>query len=104
METQDAIVGGFSKWPQNTPGKHHNKGPGSLSSICNEVCLRLIKTPYLIYHLDPLHAYFGICGLSLMGEPNVSKMNAALNMSLQANEHLKVRYTSIIYFVFYIIG
>ena len=22
METQDSIVGGFSKWPQNTPGMY----------------------------------------------------------------------------------
>ena len=39
---------------------------------------------------DPLHAYFGICGLSLMGEPNISQMNAALNISSQASEHLQV--------------
>ena len=23
METQDSIVGGFSKWPQNTPGMYY---------------------------------------------------------------------------------
>ena len=40
---------------------------------------------------DPLHAYFGICGLSLMGEPNISQMNAALNISSQASEHLQVK-------------
>ena len=37
---------------------------------------------------DVLHAYFGVCGLSLMGEPGVKVMHAALNVSQSAADHL----------------
>ncbi|XP_021345937.1 geranylgeranyl transferase type-1 subunit beta-like [Mizuhopecten yessoensis] len=56
MSTQQAITGGFSKWPDHTP--------------------------------DALHAYFGVCGMSLLGEPGVQKMHAALNLSQKTAQHL----------------
>ena len=37
---------------------------------------------------DPLHTYFGLCGLSLLGESNLCVMNAALNISDRAYKHL----------------
>ncbi|XP_013385112.1 geranylgeranyl transferase type-1 subunit beta [Lingula anatina] len=37
---------------------------------------------------DALHAYFGVCGLSLMSEPGLLPMHAALNVSTRAVEHL----------------
>ncbi|XP_059487036.1 geranylgeranyl transferase type-1 subunit beta [Neocloeon triangulifer] len=37
---------------------------------------------------DPLHTYFGICGLSLMNEPGLKEMNCALNMSVDAVNRL----------------
>ncbi|KAM6965172.1 geranylgeranyl transferase type-1 subunit beta [Aplochiton taeniatus] len=40
-------------------------------------------------HPDPLHAYFGICGLSLLGEPSLRKVHPALNISHRAFEHLQ---------------
>ncbi|ELU05408.1 hypothetical protein CAPTEDRAFT_124709 [Capitella teleta] len=56
-ETEDSVVGGFAKWPDNSP--------------------------------DPLHAYFGVCGLSLMSEPGVLKMDAALNVSERSAARLR---------------
>ncbi|XP_072372576.1 geranylgeranyl transferase type-1 subunit beta isoform X2 [Scyliorhinus torazame] len=40
-------------------------------------------------HPDALHAYFGICGLSLIGESGVCKVHPALNMSIRAFQHLQ---------------
>ena len=37
---------------------------------------------------DALHAYFGVCGLSLLAEPGVKQMDAALNVSRDASSHL----------------
>lgn len=37
---------------------------------------------------DPLHSYLGLCGLSLLGEPGLCTMNAALNISQRAYEQL----------------
>ncbi|KAL3866453.1 hypothetical protein ACJMK2_043749 [Sinanodonta woodiana] len=37
---------------------------------------------------DALHAYFGVCGLSLLGESGVEKMHPALNFSERAANHL----------------
>lgn len=37
---------------------------------------------------DPLHTYLGLCGLSLLGEVGLSAMNAALNISDRAYQHL----------------
>lgn len=39
--------------------------------------------------LDALHAYFGVCGLSLMDEPDLAIMEPALNISKKAFNHLK---------------
>lgn len=41
------------------------------------------------YLADPLHAYLGICGLSLIGEPNLRKVHPALNITQRAFEHLQ---------------
>ncbi|XP_072022825.1 geranylgeranyl transferase type-1 subunit beta-like, partial [Amphiura filiformis] len=41
------------------------------------------------YHPDALHAYFGICGLSLMGESGLLPIHPALNISQRAADHLK---------------
>ncbi|KAI4501095.1 hypothetical protein M0802_003898 [Mischocyttarus mexicanus] len=38
---------------------------------------------------DPLHTYLGLCGLSLLGEPGLSSINAALNISERAYRHLQ---------------
>ena len=40
------------------------------------------------FFLDALHAYFGLCGLSLMGEPDLAIMEPALNISKRAFNHL----------------
>lgn len=37
---------------------------------------------------DPVHTYFGLYGLSLLDEPGLSIMNAALNISERAYKHL----------------
>lgn len=38
---------------------------------------------------DPLHAYLGLCGLSLIGEPSLRKVHPALNITQRAFEHLQ---------------
>ncbi|XP_015524533.2 geranylgeranyl transferase type-1 subunit beta [Neodiprion virginianus] len=38
---------------------------------------------------DPLHTYLGLCGLSLLGEPGLQAVNAALNISQSAFDHLE---------------
>ncbi|KAG9487925.1 hypothetical protein GDO78_007626 [Eleutherodactylus coqui] len=40
-------------------------------------------------HPDALHAYFGICGLSLMGESGINEVHPALNVSLRTYKHLQ---------------
>ncbi|RXN28610.1 geranylgeranyl transferase type-1 subunit beta [Labeo rohita] len=40
-------------------------------------------------HPDPLHTYFGICGLSLIGEADLRKVHPALNISMRAFECLR---------------
>uniref|UniRef100_A0A6Q2ZC20 Prenyltransferase alpha-alpha toroid domain-containing protein n=1 Tax=Esox lucius TaxID=8010 RepID=A0A6Q2ZC20_ESOLU len=40
-------------------------------------------------HPDPLHAYFGICGLSLLGEANLRRVHPALNVSERAFQYLQ---------------
>ncbi|XP_069082602.1 geranylgeranyl transferase type-1 subunit beta isoform X2 [Pleurodeles waltl] len=40
-------------------------------------------------HPDALHAYFGICGLSLMGEPDIRKVHPALNISIRTTNRLR---------------
>ncbi|KAM6186810.1 LOW QUALITY PROTEIN: geranylgeranyl transferase type-1 subunit beta [Sarcoramphus papa] len=39
-------------------------------------------------HPDALHAYFGICGLSLIGESGICKVHPALNVSTRTSERL----------------
>ncbi|OXB76024.1 UNVERIFIED_CONTAM: hypothetical protein H355_000284 [Colinus virginianus] len=39
-------------------------------------------------HPDALHAYFGICGLSLIGEAGICKVHPALNVSTRTSERL----------------
>lgn len=38
---------------------------------------------------DPLHAYLGLCGLSLIGEPSLRKVHPALNITQRAFQHLQ---------------
>ncbi|KAJ8672847.1 hypothetical protein QAD02_004107 [Eretmocerus hayati] len=40
-------------------------------------------------HPDPLHAYLGLCSLSLIGEPGLQEVYAALNISQRAYAHLQ---------------
>ncbi|XP_068944285.1 geranylgeranyl transferase type-1 subunit beta isoform X3 [Petaurus breviceps papuanus] len=40
-------------------------------------------------HPDALHAYFGICGLSLMEESGICKVHPALNISTRTSERLQ---------------
>lgn len=40
-------------------------------------------------HPDALHAYFGICGLSLMEESGIRKVHPALNVSTRTSERLQ---------------
>ncbi|XP_051980910.1 geranylgeranyl transferase type-1 subunit beta [Xyrauchen texanus] len=44
-------------------------------------------------HPDPLHTYFGICGLSLIGEPDLRKVHPALNISDRAFDFLQRLHT-----------
>ena len=37
---------------------------------------------------DALHTYFGLCGLSLMQEPGLRTIHAALNITQRAADHL----------------
>ncbi|XP_033633939.1 geranylgeranyl transferase type-1 subunit beta-like [Asterias rubens] len=46
------------------------------------------------YHPDALHAYFGVCGLSLMGEPNILPISPSLNISQRAADHLQALHDS----------
>lgn len=39
-------------------------------------------------HPDALHTYFGLCGLSLMREPGLRAIHAALNITQRAAQHL----------------
>ncbi|KFU87826.1 Geranylgeranyl transferase type-1 subunit beta, partial [Chaetura pelagica] len=39
-------------------------------------------------HPDALHAYFGICGLSLIGESGICEVHPALNVSIRTSERL----------------
>ena len=38
---------------------------------------------------DPLHAYLGLCGLSLIGEPSLRKVHPALNITQRAFQRLQ---------------
>ncbi|CAC5412231.1 PGTB1 [Mytilus coruscus] len=38
---------------------------------------------------DALHAYFGVCGMSLVGEEGIQPMHPALNVSQRAADHLE---------------
>eukprot|EP00794_Sanderia_malayensis_P009861 gene9860-10871_t len=40
------------------------------------------------FHPDVLHTYFGLCGLSLLGEKDLAPVHAALNITERAKEHL----------------
>ncbi|XP_068422727.1 geranylgeranyl transferase type-1 subunit beta [Clinocottus analis] len=40
-------------------------------------------------HPDPLHAYLGLCGLSLIGEPGLRKVHPALNITQRAFQHVQ---------------
>ncbi|KAJ8028982.1 Geranylgeranyl transferase type-1 subunit beta [Holothuria leucospilota] len=40
------------------------------------------------YHPDALHAYLGLCGLSLMGEEGILPIHPALNVSQRVTKHL----------------
>ncbi|XP_065104113.1 geranylgeranyl transferase type-1 subunit beta isoform X1 [Paramisgurnus dabryanus] len=44
-------------------------------------------------HPDPLHTYFGICGLSLLGEEDLRKVHPALNISDRAFDSLRRLHT-----------
>ncbi|XP_078374202.1 geranylgeranyl transferase type-1 subunit beta-like isoform X1 [Oculina patagonica] len=39
-------------------------------------------------HPDALHTYFGLCGMSLMQEPGLNAIHAALNITQRAADHL----------------
>lgn len=41
------------------------------------------------FHPDVLHTYFGLCGLSLMNEPGLAPVDAALNITKRAKIHLE---------------
>lgn len=56
LSTQDSVIGGFGKWPQNHP--------------------------------DALHSYMGLCGLSMMGLYGLNPITPALNITLNASEHM----------------
>lgn len=64
-----------------------------LSSL-PRLLLLLLFGPYLFspqpsWPPDPLHAYLGLCGLSLIGEPTLRKVHAALNITQRAFQHLQ---------------
>ncbi|XP_065060016.1 geranylgeranyl transferase type-1 subunit beta-like [Rhopilema esculentum] len=41
------------------------------------------------FHPDVLHTYFGLCGLSLMSQPGLLSVDAALSISERAKDHLE---------------
>uniref|UniRef100_G1TK87 Geranylgeranyl transferase type-1 subunit beta n=2 Tax=Oryctolagus cuniculus TaxID=9986 RepID=G1TK87_RABIT len=45
-------------------------------------------------HPDALHAYFGICGLSLMEESGICKVHPALNVSTRTSQRLQALHQS----------
>ncbi len=64
--------------------------PSFLSLFCPSLC-----SPHFFAFLpisfppDPLHAYLGLCGLSLIGEPSLRKVHPALNITQRAFQHLQ---------------
>lgn len=54
----------------------------SVASVVWLICLCLFGS-------DPLHTYFGICGLSLMGEGDLRRVHPALNISERAFDSLQ---------------
>lgn len=52
-------------------------------------CLPLYPIPSFSCPPDPLHAYLGLCGLSLIGEPSLRKVHPALNITQRAFQHLQ---------------
>ncbi|KAL4227825.1 Geranylgeranyl transferase type-1 subunit beta [Mactra antiquata] len=64
-----------------------------VNSECNRAFLMDTQQPitggfskWPSHNPDALHAYFGVCGLSLMGEEGLQPMHAALNISQRAAE------------------
>ena len=49
---------------------------------------RWFKLSPFICFPDALHTYFGLCGLSLMQEPGLRDIHAALNITQRAADHL----------------
>ena len=51
-------------------------------------CPKGLNEQSLVYFTDALHAYFGICGLSLLGEPGLHPLHPPLNITARASSHL----------------
>ncbi|KAG8011952.1 Geranylgeranyl transferase type-1 subunit beta [Nibea albiflora] len=92
LSTQDRLVGGFAKWPRQPSSFNDLKGKkmAELSGFTYFFffSFRFYPAPPQVRR-DPLHAYLGLCGLSLIGEPNLRKVHAALNITQRAFQHLQ---------------
>ena len=61
-----------------------------IKSIIILLLYKYLTTNFNIYtQTDPLHSYLGLCGLSLNGEPDLSLVNAPLNITQRAADWLK---------------
>lgn len=73
----------YHLWPSFSPFT-------SFVSLFSPLTVLPISPPPLLFSpSDPLHAYLGLCGLSLIGEPNLRKVHAALNITQRAFQHLQ---------------
>lgn len=91
------MTGGFSKWPGNHPGKTVKLSPkkDTKFNYCTDSgyqfivdCCKSMITYSTVSFSDALHTYFGLCGMSLMQEPGLNSIHAALNITQRAANHL----------------
>ena len=63
-------------------------------NVLRKLLLVVVNSSYILFLpfyfsvTDALHAYFGVCGMSLLGENKLEKINAALNVSQRAADNL----------------
>lgn len=66
------------------------RGVGETRSLVPLLAMFLMcSLSHCFFPLDPLHAYLGLCGLSLIGEPGLRKVHPALNITQRAFQHLQ---------------
>lgn len=80
MRTQ-TIRGGFGKDEESPPGQF-------LASVIRTMGGQA-NSHTAIYPADVLHSYMGLATLSLMKEPGLTELDAALNIPIAAVNHLR---------------